>query len=94
MTEEGEVVDVVLKRVKAKVQGADEMHEAEHMINVLASKAAGEAVAPFLGYAAVEQAVRGGRASALAAAMRATSRPAPRAAESARAGRGTLAERG
>lgn len=45
---------VVLKRVKARVAGAEEMHEAEHLINVLASKAAGPAVAPFLGYALVE----------------------------------------
>lgn len=52
--ESGEQRAVVLKRVKARVAGAEEMHEAEHLINVLASKAAGAAVAPFLGYARVE----------------------------------------
>ncbi|KAI7842667.1 hypothetical protein COHA_003599, partial [Chlorella ohadii] len=49
-----EDVPVVLKRVRARVAGAEEMHEAEHLINVLANKAASEAVAPFLGYALVE----------------------------------------
>lgn len=58
VTDDGDVEEVVLKRVKARVQGASEMHEAEHLINVLASKAAGEAVAPFLGYSLVEQTVR------------------------------------
>ena len=48
----------MLKRVKARVVGAEEMQEAEHLLNVLASKAAGEAVAPFLGYAAVDVPVR------------------------------------
>lgn len=54
----GEARAVVLKRVKARVAGAEEMHEAEHLINVLASKAAGDAVAPFMGYALVETPVR------------------------------------
>ena len=49
----------MLKRVKARVVGAEEMQEAEHLLNVLASKAAGDAVAPFLGYAAVDVPVRG-----------------------------------
>lgn len=51
---------MVLKRVKSKVQGAEEMHEAEHMINVLATKAAGEAVAPFIGYTMVDAPVGAG----------------------------------
>ena len=49
----------MLKRVKARVAGAEEMQEAEHLLNVLASKAAGDAVAPFLGYAAVDVPVSG-----------------------------------
>lgn len=39
--------------------------QAEHLINVLANKAAGEAVAPFLGYALVETPVRAARSAAL-----------------------------
>lgn len=54
----------MLKRVRARVAGAEEMHEAEHSINVLATKAAGDAVAPFLGYTLVESPVRGAAAGA------------------------------
>ncbi|PSC68256.1 Serine threonine-kinase SNT7 [Micractinium conductrix] len=56
-TDDGEEMAVVLKRVRARVAGAEEMHEAEHSINVLATKAAGDAVAPFLGYTLVESPV-------------------------------------
>lgn len=44
---------VVLKRVKARVQGADEMVQMEHLINVYASKAARGAIAEFIGYSEV-----------------------------------------
>lgn len=40
--------------------------QAEHLINVLANKAASEAVAPFLGYALVETPVGAGTAWQLA----------------------------
>eukprot|EP00879_Flechtneria_rotunda_P025344 GHRR01026923.1.p1 GENE.GHRR01026923.1~~GHRR01026923.1.p1 ORF type:complete len:264 (+),score=69.48 GHRR01026923.1:175-966(+) len=41
---------VVLKRVKAKVEGAAEMAQMEHLMNVYASKAAKGSIAEFLGY--------------------------------------------
>ena len=50
--------EVVLKRVRARVAGAQEMQEAELLLNVLASKAAREAVAPFVGFCHVEEPVR------------------------------------
>ncbi|KAF6253935.1 kinase-like domain-containing protein [Scenedesmus sp. NREL 46B-D3] len=45
---------VVLKRVKARVQGAAEMAQMEHLMNVYASKAAKGSIAEFLGYCEVE----------------------------------------
>ncbi|GAB4817926.1 hypothetical protein N2152v2_004972 [Parachlorella kessleri] len=45
---------VILKRVKDKVQGAVEMQEMEHLLNVYASKAARHSVADFLGFCEVD----------------------------------------
>lgn len=47
---------VVLKRVKQGVQGADEMAEMEHLLNVYTARAARSAVADFLGYCDVTEA--------------------------------------
>eukprot|EP00878_Enallax_costatus_P021670 GHUV01022959.1.p1 GENE.GHUV01022959.1~~GHUV01022959.1.p1 ORF type:complete len:156 (+),score=25.26 GHUV01022959.1:155-622(+) len=44
---------VVLKRTKARVEGAAEMAQMEHIINVYASKAAKGSIAEFLGYCEV-----------------------------------------
>lgn len=41
---------IVLKRVKDRVAGAQEMAEMEHLLNVYASSACKRSVAPFLGY--------------------------------------------
>eukprot|EP00884_Botryococcus_braunii_P000646 jgi/Botrbrau1/10582/Bobra.0358s0005.1 len=41
---------IVLKRVKPRVEGAAEMNEMEHLLNVYASKAAKNSVAEFIGY--------------------------------------------
>ncbi|GBF87958.1 hypothetical protein Rsub_00670 [Raphidocelis subcapitata] len=46
---------VVLKRVKSRVQGADEMVQMEHLINVYASKAARGSIAEFMGFCEVER---------------------------------------
>ena len=44
---------VVMKRVKAKVVGAEEMHEMELALNIYASKAAKGHCADFIGYCTV-----------------------------------------
>ena len=44
---------MVLKRVRAKVDGASEMHEAEHALNVHAAQKARGAVAEFMGHVEV-----------------------------------------
>ena len=41
---------VVLKRVKSRVEGAEQMGQMEHLLNVHAAGAARGAVAAFLGY--------------------------------------------
>ncbi|KAI8466377.1 MAG: hypothetical protein J3K34DRAFT_524625 [Monoraphidium minutum] len=46
---------VVLKRVKARVQGAEEMAQMEHLMNVTASKSARGSIAEFLGFCEVER---------------------------------------
>lgn len=51
----GEHERVVLKRVKARVEGADEMAEMEHVLNVYAAKVARKAVADFLGFCDVSE---------------------------------------
>ena len=50
----------MLKRVKARVQGADEMVQMEHLINVYASKAARGSIAEFLGFCEVARAQAAG----------------------------------
>ncbi|KAK9822826.1 hypothetical protein WJX81_005812 [Elliptochloris bilobata] len=44
---------VVLKRVKRRVEGAEEMNRMEHLLNVYAARSARGAVADFLGYCEV-----------------------------------------
>lgn len=46
---------VVLKRVKQRVQGAEEMGQMEHLLNVYASKAAKGSIADFVGYVEVSE---------------------------------------
>lgn len=46
---------MILKRVKDRVQGAQEMAEMEHILNVYASQACRKSVAPFLGYLEVPE---------------------------------------
>ena len=59
-TNSGEERRVILKRVKDRVQGAQEMAEMEHLLNVYASSACRKSVAPFLGYVEVDRSeVRG-----------------------------------
>jgi serine/threonine protein kinase len=53
-TTSGEERRVILKRVKDRVQGAQEMAEMEHLLNVYASSACRKSVAPFLGYIEVD----------------------------------------
>ena len=56
---EGTLADgtrVVLKRCKPRVAGAQDFFDAEHVLNVYASKAAPRGVAPFLGYVDVDEA--------------------------------------
>lgn len=53
-TNSGEERRVILKRVKDRVQGAQEMAEMEHLLNVYASSACRKSVAPFLGYIEVD----------------------------------------
>ncbi len=53
-TNSGEERRVILKRVKYRVQGAQEMAEMEHLLNVYASSACRKSVAPFLGYIEVQ----------------------------------------
>jgi len=53
-TNSGEDRRVILKRVKDRVQGAKEMAEMEHLLNVYASTACRKSVAPFLGYLTVD----------------------------------------
>ena len=55
---EGTLADgtrVVLKRCKPRVAGAQDFFDAEHVLNVYASKAAPRGVAPFLGYVDVDE---------------------------------------
>lgn len=46
---------MILKRVKDRVIGAQEMAEMEHLLNVYASTACRRSVAPFVGYIEVQQ---------------------------------------
>lgn len=60
LADRGQVIRVVLKRVKPRVEGAREMMEMEHMLNAHVAVAAPSACAQFLGYMKVEaQATRG-----------------------------------
>lgn len=48
------VEKVVLKRVKTRVEGAEQMGQMEHLLNVHAANAARGAVAEFIGYLEVQ----------------------------------------
>lgn len=48
------VEKVVLKRVKTRVEGAEQMGQMEHLLNVHAATAARGAIAEFMGYLEVQ----------------------------------------